>query len=152
PNVKPSERILAYCAIVLTLLAVTIWLKFFQLQSRPLPDANATNPVTTKRVARPQKTSDRGQARKSVQENLPASRVLVAGLTPAPSPISSAEPIAEPLPVASSVVRTNPPASLWSGAATIRGRVLFQGTHPKRKIIKTVSDPQCAAMHADNPL
>jgi Carboxypeptidase regulatory-like domain len=36
--------------------------------------------------------------------------------------------------------------------ASITGKVVFDGTPPKVKKIKTDADPQCAAMHADKPL
>src|SRR2546422_775698 len=36
--------------------------------------------------------------------------------------------------------------------ASITGKVTFEGTPPKPKKLKTDSDPQCQAMHADKPL
>src|SRR5437867_1594556 len=36
--------------------------------------------------------------------------------------------------------------------ASISGKATFEGTPPKLKKIKTDSDPQCQAMHADKPL
>jgi hypothetical protein len=36
--------------------------------------------------------------------------------------------------------------------ASITGKVVFDGTPPKVKKIKTDADPQCTAMHADKPL
>ena len=36
--------------------------------------------------------------------------------------------------------------------ASVSGKVTFDGVAPKAKKIKTDSDPQCQAMHADSPL
>src|SRR5258706_13733367 len=37
-------------------------------------------------------------------------------------------------------------------AGSVTGKIAFDGTPPKQKTIKTDADPQCQAMHADNPL
>ena len=41
---------------------------------------------------------------------------------------------------------------LAADTASISGKATFEGTPPKQKTVKTDADPQCQAMHADNPL
>ena len=43
-------------------------------------------------------------------------------------------------------------AAYAADTASVSGKVTFDGTAPKPKKLKTDSDPQCQAMHADSPL
>ena len=44
------------------------------------------------------------------------------------------------------------PASTATGGAKIAGRVLYEGDPPKRRVINTAKDPQCAKLHGDKPV
>ncbi len=60
---KPSERILVCCAVVVTFVAITIWLKLFELQPRPPQprrkiDVNTGRHCVTPHSGRPLLTED----------------------------------------------------------------------------------------------
>src|SRR5258706_9251004 len=74
--VKPSERILAYCAVILTLLALSIWLKFFQLQSRSLREPSSISGIQTEARPRPPVASSNDLRRGSGQQQSASTRNL----------------------------------------------------------------------------
>jgi hypothetical protein len=150
---KPSERILAYCAVVLTFLALTIWLKFFEFR----PRTAERPPETVRQMARPARKKP--TAGKNVQ---PASMAASSAETALPSATEAdslkpqSNPASEPRTVVVSHRKTPATAATmlavtFSDGAIIHGKVLLRGPVPPRKKLKLDADPRCAAIHATEP-
>ena len=153
---RPSERNLAYCAVILTLLALTIWTKFFQVRPHPQsPPEPMTLPRLAKHVSR---STTNTETTPGTIAGTASSREFELSPTvhkeSAPPVVEPVPPVAPPpVKISSTTTRSNISSAVGTVAGSvIRGTVYFKGTPPKPKRIKADADPVCAAMHTDQPL
>ncbi len=134
---KPSERILSYCAIIITLIAITIWLQFMRAESKLLPPAPLPHPVVqSKPVVKKRNTMPSAAVATPIRQvNLPASIQARLVKASAPAVPDRASQIPRTTPGSSRVatrVTTQAAALVDTRGATIIGQAAFFGTPPPR--------------------